>query len=323
MDESTVLVHGDSTLTNELDATHDGCEQGEFQAFAKWAESRRRLAKRTIRTYLVWIKDADREFHRRGSCLSAADGANLVGYLELIPQTVASRNSASAALKVWFEYLGKVGRRLDSPTDKLVFLPPPKRQPQPIDRDRISPFLDECFKSSTMLGTMAVLYLNTGLRLDELRLRRWASLSGRRLFLTQKGGGERVVILSAEARETLDRWAEIRACHTWIFPSSIKDGPVSANWVYMRIRAAGSAAGIENMHPHRLRHTSITEYYRNSKDPLSTQRFAGHSDFTTTRLYVELVDIESDPFVEGFGFRNLRDLRTDLLTGANSDGRTP
>lgn len=281
------------------------CGAADLPAFIRWARSRRKLADTSIRSYLVWIRDAEQYHHHRGGCLLTAAQASLESYLETIPQTAASRNCAIAALKAWYAFLGRHGTLANDPSKDIRMWRNQELPAKPVDKDLVGAFLEECFADSMMLGTMAISFLGTGLRLEELRTRRWASLVGHRLFVKRKGGGEKVVALPKEVRDALADW---RRCapeeSEWMFASPrYSDRPVSAGWVYTHIKEAGEAVGIENMHPHRLRHTGITEFYRTTKDALRTQRFAGHSKFHMTRRYIEIVDLESDPAVENLRFR--------------------
>ena len=46
----------------------------------------------------------------------------------------------------------------------------------------------------------------------------------------------------------------------------------------------------EKRHPHVLRHTFATRYYRRHKDLAGLQRLLGHADIRTTMRYVHLVE---------------------------------
>ena len=284
------------------------CEAADLSEFVRWGKSRRKLAERSVRSYLVWIRDAERFMHRRGGCLVTADSRQLEAYLDTVPQTAPSHNGARASLRAWFSFLQRQGIREDDPTAGLEMWKQRAIPAKPVDPQLIVPFLNECELDSPMLAAMSLVFLGTALRLDELRLRKWGSLIGKRLFVIRKGGGEKVVVLSKEARLALAEWRRVAPKSEWMWPSPLNPTrPVSGEWVYVHIREAGERAGIDRMHPHRLRHTSITEYYRLTKDALKTQQFAGHSGFAMTRRYIEVVDLESDLAIENLRFRTSTD----------------
>lgn len=55
-------------------------------------------------------------------------------------------------------------------------------------------------------------------------------------------------------------------------------------------RAARSAGVTETVSPHRLRHAGITAFARRTKDPDAVRRFARHTSFDTTTIYMQAID---------------------------------
>ncbi|MCX6384290.1 MAG: site-specific integrase [Actinobacteria bacterium] len=44
--------------------------------------------------------------------------------------------------------------------------------------------------------------------------------------------------------------------------------------------------------PHTLRHTYATQYYKQTKDIETLRRILGHSDISTTQIYITLANID-------------------------------
>ena len=56
------------------------------------------------------------------------------------------------------------------------------------------------------------------------------------------------------------------------------------------LRRLSKAAGVQNVHAHRFRHTTAIELLRNGSDALSLQRLLGHSTLDMVKVYVALAD---------------------------------
>lgn len=58
------------------------------------------------------------------------------------------------------------------------------------------------------------------------------------------------------------------------------------------LKRIGDRAGVQNVHPHRLRHSFATEYLRNGGKMLALQQLLGHSDLEMVRRYARLVEAD-------------------------------
>lgn len=64
--------------------------------------------------------------------------------------------------------------------------------------------------------------------------------------------------------------------------------PIGRNALQHVLVGLGKRAGVENVHPHRFRHTFAIEYLRNGGDPWTLQRILGHSTMEMVRRYLAL-----------------------------------
>ncbi len=82
--------------------------------------------------------------------------------------------------------------------------------------------------------------------------------------------------------------------------------------VHRRLEKAG-VNDKERLGCHLLRHTFATRFYRQTKDIHKLQRLLGHSDISTTAIYMHVADEELDASMEAFV------LDAPVSTGAAKD----
>ncbi len=138
----------------------------------------------------------------------------------------------------------------------------------------------------------------TGTRRSETYGLKWSDvdLERNQAVVVAKGGREKVVLLSAEAREVLLRR-----------PEAERDGVVFDRTNVRKIFEAGlEKAGIQGLTWHDLRHTHAT-WLRQAGAPLEVvQRSLGHTKVTTTQRYAHVDDGEVRE-----ALRKLPTIRTD------------
>lgn len=144
---------------------------------------------------------------------------------------------------------------------------------------------------------MATLMLDAGLRVSEVTGLQPSHLnmtSCKLSIIDGKGGKDRVLWVSADLRDLIGRWLEIRPESAWLFPSRT-GSQVHRQSVHRTIQHYAEKAGIPNadeVGPHTLRHTFATRLYRETKNIRLVQKALGHSDLSTTMIYTHIVDEE-------------------------------
>ena len=72
---------------------------------------------------------------------------------------------------------------------------------------------------------------------------------------------------------------------------SQKGEKIYIRYVNAKIERTGKRARIgRRIHPHLLRHTCLTDLYKNTKDIKLIQKVAGHADLSTTMIYTHIHD---------------------------------
>jgi integrase len=141
----------------------------------------------------------------------------------------------------------------------------------------------------------AEFYLQTGLRLSEGRFLEWqdVDLDAGELWVrnkpalgfTPKAGKERTVPLPPELLEQL-RARQQKA--GWVLEAQ-SGGQLDAKIFYLALKRAGKAAGLQDsIGPHTLRHTYGSRLAMAGVPLPTIKELMGHSDISTTMIYVHL-----------------------------------
>lgn len=136
--------------------------------------------------------------------------------------------------------------------------------------------------------------LDTGLRLGELlrvQIRDVDFRSGE-ITVTPHGSGKktkpRLVVLGQTARRAL-----------WVYVSRREETrptdrlfPMTQDAVRLMLARAGQRAGIQDVHPHRFRHSFAIWYLRSGGDVFTLQRMLGHSDLAMVNYYLDIAQAD-------------------------------
>lgn len=151
-----------------------------------------------------------------------------------------------------------------------------------------------------MEAACILLMLHSGLRSGEcLNLRgQDLDLPGKRLIVRQgKGQRDRVVYLSdltcQAIRAYLQGTTRIATDPLWLKSNG---QPISQGWLADHVAVVGRAMGVENLFPHRLRHTCATRLLNAGMDITRIQSLLGHQEISTTMIYARVHDptVEAD-----------------------------
>lgn len=213
----------------------------------------------------------------------------------------ASVARKSAALRRFFGFLFDEGVRADDPSSAL---PRPgglqRRLPRVLDHDAIGKLFaalearlrrnDNAAEDVRLVALVELLY-GSGLRATELVSLELRTIAADRPYaiLKGKGGRERLVPLSARAREAVAAWRRIRGdAPGFLFPSGAKH--LSRVRLFQLLRALAAEAGVppERVSPHVLRHAFATHLLEGGADLRALQTMLGHADIATTEIYTHV-----------------------------------
>lgn len=144
------------------------------------------------------------------------------------------------------------------------------------------------------------LYVNTGARLNELRELNLDKINLKRKTILVKGKGNkhREIELSDNCVETLNQYLIIREKYAnkkfvkeenknSLFLSR-KGTRLSEASIQKNLKKYGEMIGLEDLHPHMLRHTAATIMYQNGIDLYQIKEILGHKNIQTTTRYAKV-----------------------------------
>jgi integrase len=112
---------------------------------------------------------------------------------------------------------------------------------------------------------------------EYIRLCRKGAKPGSPLFVTE--AGQRVLHWRAGRKGKIVKLRE-------------RTARLSYHELYMRVKRIGKRAGIDNLYPHKLRHTYASFLYKTANDLRNTQLQLGHSRPEITARYAQVFDAE-------------------------------
>ncbi|MDR1240066.1 MAG: tyrosine-type recombinase/integrase [Treponema sp.] len=220
-----------------------------------------------------------------------------------------SVNRALSAIRGYYRWLIRFGRRQDNPCGNLRNLKTPRALPSYLREEEMASFAELPDTAGILWpvrdkALILVMY-SAGLRISELvslsLANLEADLGGARVI--GKGDKERYVFFSAEARESLEEYLVERnsrvkavgpdgAAPTDKVFVNRKGGAISVPGVRWIISKYAERSGLEkNIHPHSLRHSFATHLVNSGCDVRVVQELLGHASISTTQRYTH-VEIE-------------------------------
>lgn len=186
---------------------------------------------------------------------------------------------------------------------KVELLPGEKGRDFVLDHATENAYLDACKEESPLLHDVAVLLLDTGLRLGEALALTWHHVHlkpvGRsRYGFVQIAEGKsknaaRTVPLTDRVKKMLtERKKESKTA--WVFPGDSQDSPVlgtSLAHIHADICRPGKGKNRLYVFPaefviHSMRHTALTRLGQAGADAFTIMKLAGHSSVTISQRYV-------------------------------------
>ncbi len=212
----------------------------------------------------------------------------------LTPVTI---NCHLRSIRVFYQYLRlDEGIRVTQPVKRGVCLRVPRPLPRFLNDDEVKQ-LFSVIKNIRDLAIFKIM-LRCGLRVEEVANLTCGAvdLKRRRIMVHGKGSKDRMVYISDDAKEALDRYLKLRT-----FPrvkkvflvekGTCKGSPISVRGIQKRMEYYSKKAGME-VSCHRLRHTMATQLLNADADLETIQDLLGHNWITTTQRYCKVSNLK-------------------------------
>jgi integrase/recombinase XerD len=264
--------------------------------------------RRDLEDFLGWCR-AEGHAPRQ---MSAADIEGYLVFCDAAGLARATRARRLSAIKQYFRFAYEERLRADNPALQIAGPGRTKALPQVLSEAQVTRLL----AGAGDVGRTAVVRLRnrcllellyaTGMRVSELVSLPVAAARGdpQVLLIKGKGGKERIVPLSPDARALLQEWLVARDAaeeaarqeglgpSSFLFPSRSKAGHMTRHRFYLLIKEIAVQAGISPalVSPHKLRHAFATHLLANGADLRAIQTLLGHADVATTEIYTHVLE---------------------------------
>ena len=286
-----------------------------LELFIEMMVAERGAAANTVEAYRRDLSDCAAFLAKRDAGLTAASTDQIRAYIAqmhragLSPCTAARRLSA---LRQYYRFLFSEGIREDDPTSTVDS----PRRGRPLPKILSEEEVDRLFvvagryadaKGARLYALLELLYA-TGMRVSELTGLPLAAVARDPEFIivNGKGGKERLVPLSAPARDAIRAYLERRSellppksVSPWLFPG--RGGrPLTRHRFAQLLKDLAVQAGLmpSKVSPHVVRHAFATHLLQGGADLRSVQQMLGHADISTTQIYIHVLDERMRRLVE-------------------------
>lgn len=214
--------------------------------------------------------------------------------LEKDGMSPASVSRHIASMKAFLLYLLKNGNINTDPSERIKAPKVVKKPPQIIDKDKVVALLNQPdLTTSKGIRDKAMLELlyATGIKVSELTNIKISdiNLSGR--FLTCKDKQERNIPFGTAAKNALKSYIDIRdeefnkKNSEYLFLNS-QGEQLSRQGFWKILKSYAKKAGIDDINPNMIRHSFAAHMLDNGADIGVVQKFLGHTDISSTHLYL-------------------------------------
>ena len=284
---------------------------GLIQEYLSYLQAVRGVSPRTLSAYEVDLSRYANYCGNHGIEPENAAPYEVQSYIaDLSAESMASAsvNRCLSSIRGFYRWMVRFNKRNDNPCTMLKNVKTPARLPSVLWENEMADF-------AALPDTAGILWpardkalimtmYSAGLRISELVSLSMANVSP---ALTEariigKGGKERYVFFSQEAKESLTDYLPQRAARLRMTGVkgekgslfiSRKGQPLSVPGVRWIITCYVQQSGIgKNIHPHSLRHSFATHLVNSGCDVRVVQEMLGHSSLSTTQRYTH-VNIES------------------------------
>jgi len=229
------------------------------------------------------VTDVDKDILKR---IDLKDLHKFLNYLDKERHnSAATRSHKVACLKSFFAYL-----KLDhNPTLELESPKIGERIPKFMNVDECKQLLESIDGENKERDVAIItMFLNCGLRLNELANIDLKHISNNELTVIGKGDKERMIPLNQMCIDAINNYLNVRnsSCNALFV---VENKRISKRGIQYTVKKYIEKAGLdEKISVHKLRHTAATLMYKNGVDIRTLQELLGHKSISTTEIYTHV-----------------------------------
>ena len=227
---------------------------------------------------------------------------DLEAYLDYMERENFASSTISrsvASIRALFQYLFKEGKIDRDPSDDLRPPKVEKKTPEILSIEEVDRLLKQP-NTDTPKGmrdaAMLELLYATGMRVSELIHLQVEDVNLMMVYVTcHDNEKERVIPIGSVSRKALGRYikearpAFLKNGDTSVLFTNCSGKPMSRQGFWKVLKSYAEAAGISHdITPHTLRHSFAVHMLQNGADVKSVQEMLGHSDISTTQIYLNM-----------------------------------
>ena len=270
------------------------------EAFLEMLAAEKGSARNTLIAYQADLADFAAFAATAGEPVAATTPETARRYMAGLRSAGLSARTAArrlAALRHFHRFLLREGIRPDDPTSLLDTPNLPSTLPKYLTEGEVEALLGAANRRPGRTGAVAraaleMLYA-TGMRVSELLSLPRAALSGDAavLLIKGKGGKERIVPLSDQAREASVALIALSSRpERFLFPGRDPKRALTRQAFFLLLKQVALDAGLDpaRVSPHVLRHSFASHLLAHGADLRSLQKLLGHADISTTQIYTHV-----------------------------------
>ena len=273
----------------------------QLKLFFEFLENDKKLSNNTLQSYKRDLKQFRRYIEGCEVAYNKVDEEvmhNYIEYLEELGKKPSTISRCIASIRSFYQYVLKKGKVKKDPTKNIQSPKVEKKAPCVLTSKEVELLLEQPSKNSPKeLRDKAMLELlyATGMRVTELITLKMDDVNlAQEYVVCHDRKKERIVPFGSDAKKALVRYITDGREYLLgdnedsviMFPNC-QGGAMSRQGFWKLIKTYGKKAGIETeLTPHTLRHSFASHLVENGADLKSVQEMLGHSDISTTQIYM-------------------------------------
>ncbi len=211
----------------------------------------------------------------------------------------SSISRSVASIRAFFQYLFKEGRIQKDPSENLKPPRVEKKAPEILSVEEVDRLLKQPHQDTPKgirdTAMLELLYA-TGMRVSELIHLNTSDVNLQFGYVTcHENGKERVIPIGSVSRRALIRYVDeargafVKDDEEKALFTNCSGKPMSRQGFWKVLKGYADEAGIHgDITPHTLRHSFAVHMLQNGADVKSVQEMLGHSDISTTQIYLSM-----------------------------------